>query len=136
MILLICGIKKMIYVNIQMILIYNTETDSQTEFMISSRGGWRGKIFREFGIGMYTHCCFLNIYFLTCSFIFGCIVSSLLHVCFLYLWEAGAALAFRCVGFSFQWLCLLQSMGSRAQGFDRCSTRAPECRLSSCDAQP
>ena len=42
--------------NIQMMLIYNTETDSQTD-MVTGREGWRGKIFREFGIDMYTHCC-------------------------------------------------------------------------------
>ena len=60
MILLICGIKRMINMNIQMILIYNTETDSKTDFMVASREGWRGKTFREFGIDMYTHCCFFK----------------------------------------------------------------------------
>ena len=40
--------------NIQMILIYNTETDSKTDFMVASREGWRGKTFRECGIDMYT----------------------------------------------------------------------------------
>ena len=39
-----------------------------------------------------------------------------------------------CAGFSLQWLLLLQSTGSRHEGFSSCGLRALERRLSSCGA--
>ena len=39
-----------------------------------------------------------------------------------------------CAGFSLQWLLLLQSTGSRSEGFSSCGSRTLERRLSSCGA--
>ena len=38
-------------------------------------------------------------------------------------------------GFSLRWLLLLQSMGSRREGFSSCASQALECRLNSCGSQ-
>ena len=43
--------------------------------------------------------------------------------------------SWRCACFSLQWLLLLWNTGSRHTGFNSCSTRALELRLSSCGTQ-
>ena len=40
-----------------------------------------------------------------------------------------------CAGFSLRWLLLLQSTGSRREGFSSCGSWALERKLSSCGAQ-
>ena len=40
-----------------------------------------------------------------------------------------------CAGFSLSWLLLLQSTGSRHEGFSSCGSRALEHRIRSCDVQ-
>ena len=59
-------------------------------------------------------------------FTFGCGGFSLLGEGFLQL---------RCAGFLLWWLILLQSTGSKREGFSSCGSRALEHRLSSCGTQ-
>ena len=69
------------------------------------------------------HVCVLNVMIfkkhIIYVFIFGCAGSSLLHVLFFSSGHLGL-LSSCSEAFSRQWLLLLQSMGSRAQGFSSC----------------
>ena len=48
---------------------------------------------------------------------------------------SGGYSSLQCVGFSLRWLLLLQSTGSRCEGFSSCGSWALEHRLSSCGAR-
>ena len=71
---------------------------------------------------------FLFLILFTYLFIFGCAGSSLLC-------SSRGYSSLRCAGFSLQWLLLLQSPGSRHEGFSSCGTQALERRPSSCGAR-